>query len=589
MLGRREFLSSLLLPSISIPVPGLHHPRPATTADCWLQVVIPFLVEDAPRDIHSEIVLTASSFTGKRGFEDLSAGNDYRIHLFDASGKRIALEDLERGGSLKRIHPLRAQLINLDTLLSRKEAFWGSALIEVLPRSRALRHMGDLFSTAFVRWHLNGLFDCIHANPNPPQLLTGAYYSTMPFPPAESLTVGCTLFNPSDRLASGRIRLLDTKGTERKVISYELEQRATRIFSLGSGKLEQSPESVLESRDEARSPLLQSGGTISVENHRNSPKCFSYMLIRSREHKDQFAVEHPLFQGDFSLTPENRVPFDSQGKLRARTLVFTPLWFAGARQRGLTLESSAYLSSGKALGESLWVQPFVTGPEGTIHWTSTRDRDFLSRAGESVDRGCLRLRSFASFALHAKEQGLDSNFAGGLALATSPETNHSLMKVQVAVKEWNSFALSHFRPGSRLARPLQTIEARGGLASDYLVTGIRVEGEDAQPRSDSLLAFYNIEFEEERSGSAQLQLFGAQGLIKEAKLGSLPPLGSRHIWVSQLFPGIRSSAGEVWTLRMTDEAATVVVSAIHFDFQHRQLAIDHGSDRFSTYLDYSCL
>jgi len=30
------------------------------------------------------------------------------------------------------------------------------------------------------------------------------------------------------------------------------------------------------------------------------------------------------------------------------------------------------------------------------------------------------------------------------------------------------------------------------------------------------------------------------------------------------------------------------MSAVHLDHERRDLALDHGSDRFSTFLDYGC-
>lgn len=42
------------------------------------------------------------------------------------------------------------------------------------------------------------------------------------------------------------------------------------------------------------------------------------------------------------------------------------------------------------------------------------------------------------------------------------------------------------------------------------------------------------------------------------------------------------------TLRLTDVNAVVIMSAMHIDYKRRDVAIDHGSDRFSTYIDYGC-
>ena len=60
---------------------------------------------------------------------------------------------------------------------------------------------------------------------------------------------------------------------------------------------------------------------------------------------------------------------------------------------------------------------------------------------------------------------LPPNFSGGLAVAVSPDTNHTLFKVEVRVREWKAYAFTHFRPGLRSARWYQKPKPRGGLAT----------------------------------------------------------------------------------------------------------------------------
>lgn len=585
VLGRREFISTFLLAPAFRALPDAKRPP------CWLRVVIPFLFSDSARNLESEIVLVPTSFAGVRGFEEGKAGNLYRIHIYDADGNPVASEVLKEMADRepKSLAALRSESLSLRKLLPSLRSFWGSAVVEIRPTQDTLTHYGDLFSAAFVRWELQGMFDCIHANPDPPQLGSGGFASTMPFLSTEDWTTFCTLFNPAEREAKGVVRILDAHGKETRRVPYRLKPRATRILAVSNAKLHDRPELALEALRSTADSSVRGAGTLSIENEPHSPKCFSYMLVRGHSSPRQFAVEHPIFQGEAPAMPALETPLDSAGRLRARTMVFTPLWFSGYKCRGLTLDSSACLSSGKGLGAWLWMQPFATGPDGSIYWTSTRDSEFLKRSGAVAEQGYLRMAPFQSIFVAARDLGLPAGWAGGFALATAPETNHSLMKIQVTVREWDQIALSHFRPGSRLARPLAKIPERGGVVSDYVIAGVQIRQDSGNSKWDSLLAIYNIEFEEEHTGAPLVQLFGPSGLIRQRKLGPLPPLGSRHVWASEIFPDVQTPAGEIWSLRLIDESAVVVASAIHFDFAQKQLGIDHGSDRFSTYLDYPCL
>jgi len=42
------------------------------------------------------------------------------------------------------------------------------------------------------------------------------------------------------------------------------------------------------------------------------------------------------------------------------------------------------------------------------------------------------------------------------------------------------------------------------------------------------------------------------------------------------------------TLRLVDERATLLMSIVHLDCVRRDLSLDHGSDRFSTFNDFGC-
>jgi len=149
-------------------------------------------------------------------------------------------------------------------------------------------------------------------------------------------------------------------------------------------------------------------------------------------------------------------------------------------------------------------------------------------------------------------------------------------------------AFTHFRPGGAVHKSYRLADDRGGLASDYIVSGCHVMGRGAARKRDCLLALMNIEFGEEHTGTPKLQLFGPSGLVAEKQLGDFPPLACRHRLVSELFPDAQTEPGHPFTVRMLDANAMMVVSALHLDYERRDLALEHGSDRHSTYQDFKC-
>jgi hypothetical protein len=98
----------------------------------------------------------------------------------------------------------------------------------------------------------------------------------------------------------------------------------------------------------------------------------------------------------------------------------------------------------------------------------------------------------------------------------------------------------------------------------------------------------NIEFEEDNTATPVLQLFGPDGLAAEKRLDDFPPLACRHLLLSQLFPGLRSDPAHPYTVRMMVEKAITIVSALHIDYERRDIALEHGSDRHSTFQDFKC-
>ncbi|SPE43511.1 hypothetical protein SBA3_950002 [Candidatus Sulfopaludibacter sp. SbA3] len=153
---------------------------------------------------------------------------------------------------------------------------------------------------------------------------------------------------------------------------------------------------------------------------------------------------------------------------------------------------------------------------------------------------------------------------------------------------WGRVAFTHFRPGGAIAKSYRQVEERGSLASDYIVSGAHVIGPAAARKRDCLLAVMNIEFEDNFTGTPRLQVFGPTGLVAEKPLGDFPPLACRHFLLSELFPGLESDPAHPFTLRMQVPNALMIVSALHLDYVRRDIALEHGSDRHSTFMDIKC-
>jgi hypothetical protein len=102
---------------------------------------------------------------------------------------------------------------------------------------------------------------------------------------------------------------------------------------------------------------------------------------------------------------------------------------------------------------------------------------------------------------------------------------------------------------------------------------------------DEVIAVLNID-DQGLEGRPVVELFGPRGLITRLPLGVIPPFACRHFLLSELLAG--EVQYEALTLRLVDERAALLMSAVHLDHERRDLALDHGSDRFSTFLDYGC-
>lgn len=590
-LDRRTFLASLtgsLAAATTAPLSGLAQQYPEKAAPlvtgkrCWLDVAAPFVVVDPKLGINTEILLTATCFPGVSGFRDSQYSTTYEVELFDARGKAINL------GSARRtsIHAMRPTVMRMDQVLDRK-SFWGSARIRLAPEGNQVTHAGDLFSAGFVRWNTPQNFDNVHAHPAAPAQARGKFFYSMPFPSLDQYHCAFALFNPNDDESAGVVRLADRMGRTVVERRYRLRPHQTVLYSLGTLSEVDSPAQALGIAPPPTS-AARGGGVVAVINDTEAVS-FANTMIKGRN-GGTFTVEHPLHFADAPVKPARKSPYGPNRSFPAEALLYTPMLFNGRAFGGVELESRVYLSASRWREEALWAMPFATDNRGMIAWVSNRDDRFAERVEPAalVQEGLLRMEFFQSCMLDARRLPLPAGFSGSFATATVPPTSHSLMKVEVRAKDWDRACFTHFRPGGPAHKRYRTVAERGGLASDYIISGCQVRGTAADRRYDSLLAVMNIEFTEERNGSPKLQLFGPQGFMAEKALGEFPPLACRHFLLSELFPELQTAPGQPLTVRMVEENAMMVVSVLHMDYERRDIAMDHGSDRHSTYLDYGC-
>lgn len=573
-LTRREFLTSTVL------VPGLSSglgsrvatPSGALSAGCWLEVLIPFVVQDASQGYSSEIVLPSGAFAGRRGYTRDDVFTEYEILGYSQRGEPLKPRRL-------KLPSMRTTALNLSELYGRAEVL-GGARIRMLPHAAPLTHFADLFSAAFVRWNLGGS-SYLHAYPDPPQLRKIAHFSvlTLPHP---SQPAFLSIFNPNGVDNEALLEVFSREGKSVLRQSTQLAPYSTSIYDLRRNVISEELSSVWNSPEPTEAP---SGGTVVVSNPPDKPRVFFFFL--SGNGKSQLMSEHPVLQGGFTTKPSSQSPFSESGQFRAQSLLFCPLFFKDYSRRGLTFQSRAFLGAGKPPEAPQWLHPFACGTDGQIYWSSRHDQEFQARNAASLENGILRLAPHQTRLLDSGDLPLESGFAGGLAVACRPVLNQTLLKVEVRIKPWQAVCYSHFRPGATSSRRLLEIKGRDGLVSDYLISGVQVEYEGESYKYDSLLAFMNIDFETEETGEPVVELFGPAGFMARREMGELPGLASRFQWASELFPEALSVSGP-FSIRLTDAGSATVLSALHMDFSRRQVAIDHGSDRFSTYLDYSC-
>src|SRR5262245_46146930 len=173
--------------------------------------------------------------------------------------------------------------------------------------------------------------------------------------------------------------------------------------------------------------LTSAGGSIVVTNRKGSQKGFAYLMLR-RAGGVRFSVEHPIHQAPFKPLAAP-APFDAAGRFKARNILYTPLLFSSKPIGGITLDSRFHLSSGAPIEESLWMSPFVTDGSGNVAWQITPDTKLPGTISpKQIERDVIKLGPMQSCMLAAADLPLPKMFGGGLSLAISPTTNHTLMK-----------------------------------------------------------------------------------------------------------------------------------------------------------------
>ncbi|HEX3086550.1 MAG TPA: hypothetical protein VHP99_18590, partial [Pyrinomonadaceae bacterium] len=505
--NRRDFLAlfsrSMGAAALSRCIPGppaLASAQPdtpnqkATPTECWLEVCAPFLVEAPDAGIRSEIFLTSDTFVGRTGYTDGADATEYEIYLYDAQGKPVG----QNGVARQFIVPaMQTTVLSLSELLGEHKTFWGGMKIRLRPRGRQALHASDLFSSAFVRWKTDSSFDNVHANPDPwewkrPQ----SFFYSMPFPPLEQYECVFSLFNPNNEKSAGLLALHSEAGEKLKELAYELQPYASLLLNLRRGEfVNDFADAFLANRSHHASktaPLTPAGGTIAIVNQQRSTKSFGYLLIR-RAGSSRFSVEHPIHQPPFKPLRVT-APFDATGRFKPKNILYTPLVFHAQQIGGVTLETRFHLSSGAPIEEFLWAKPFITDAQGSIAWQVADKTPFPATISPNqIERETIKLGGMQSCTFAAADLALPKIFSGGMSLAVAPTTNHTLMKVELRVKEWGAHAFTHFRPGLQSARGYQASAPRGELATDYIACGARLEQRNGKKVRDEIVAVINID------------------------------------------------------------------------------------------------
>ncbi|HZS44577.1 MAG TPA: hypothetical protein VFC63_05700 [Blastocatellia bacterium] len=563
--ARGAFLSRGVMPSSA-------NRALATEGACWLDVSIPFVIEDPAKNYHTDILLSSDCFPGREGFEGGGSENKYEILLYDAEGRTVLPSKTK--SNIVTVPAMRPTVLKVRDLVDNRP-FLGGMKLRMQPSG--LDHYADLFSAAYIRWNFNGKFATVHANPDPQQFKEGKWYYSMPVFPSEEYNCTLSLFNPYENASVGTIKLVDGNAQVLHEQAYKLDAHSSGLVNMQTALIGYKASEVFGSTTSSKS--LLSRANVILENDSHTPKTFAYMMVSNRS-GDLFSTEHPLYQGDYPVASNSDEPFEASGKMTPKGVLFTPLIFSSRKVRGLELNTRVYLSIGRPLKENLWMLPFVSDAKGEVAWTSTNDQRFSNIAGAFRDRDTIRLKTFQSISLDTREMTIAKDFSGGFGVAVSPESTHTLMKVEVRAENWNTAAFTHFRPGGALSKGYLKAKDRGETQTDYVIGGARVE-RSATADLDCLLAIMNIGMEDGKTGTPSLEVFGSKGLLTTLKLGEFPALACRHVLLSDLIPNLNLS-DNIMMLRLIDMNARMIMSAVHIDFRNRTIALDHGSDRFST-------
>ncbi len=552
-------------------------------ATCWLEVTAPFVVESAELGIRSEIILTSDTFSGPQGHADRVDTTDFEIYLFDPNGKAIGGRGVAKQITAPAMH---TTVLRVRDLIGDGRSFIGGAKVRLRPRTRSAMHASDLFSSAFVRWTTDTSFDNVHANPDPLEWQRPeAFYYSMPFPPLSEYECFYSIFNPYPQRSIGEVTLHDPQGRVLRKIGYDLSGQSSAVLDVSTGEFISDVSTMFGSRPgSAAVPISQDGGTIAVANADGTVKNFGYLLIRKRGGR-RFSIDHPIHQ---SMYPQAKAaaPFDPNGGFRARNVLYTPLLFNSRKIAGITLETRFHLSAGRPLEEALWLSPFVNDRDGTVPWQFAGDKKLRAALPASqVVGGAIRLGTAESCVIDCSTLGLPRGFSGGFSLPIAPLANHTLMKVEIRAKEWGTHAFTHFRPGLGAARVYQKPEERGRLATDYITSGARLERKAGRLVRDEILCVINID-DKEIVGNPTVEIFSSAGLLAQVKIGEIPSFACRHFVLSEYLG--KNLGSDDLSLRLVDERATLLMSVVHIDYERMDIALDHGSDRFSTFADFKC-
>ncbi|HEU4432417.1 MAG TPA: hypothetical protein VFR51_03420, partial [Pyrinomonadaceae bacterium] len=555
----------------------------SSSGTCWLDVCAPFIIQDSALGIESEIVLTADNFLGATGYADGADATEYQVFLYDFEGHPLGESGIARQLTAGA---MRTTVIPVAELVGPRKSFWGGMKVRLRPKTRTPSHASDLFSSAFVRWKSRDSFANVHANPDPLQWQRAdSFFYSMPFPPLDEYDCVYSLFNPYSDRSAGALTIYDQFGATLKQLPYDLNPHSSALVDLRKGEYARTLDDTFNGKRSGHANRIGTrGGTIAVTNGQGSVKNFGYMLIRHAG-TPRFSIEHPIHQPPYNPTPA-RVPFDSAGRFKAQNILYTPLVFRSKKIGGVTLDSLFHLSSGAPVEEALWLNPFITDATGAVVWqTANGSKLPASIPEQQIERGAIKLRGQQSCVFDCSRTDLPKGFSGGLSLAITPLSNHTLMKVEVAVSEWNARAFTHFRPGLAAARSYQKPASRSGLGTDYIVAGACLSARDDKMVRDEIIAVINID-DKSIAGNPTLEIFTSAGLATRVRLGEVPAFSCRHYLLSTLLSG-KIGANDL-SLRLVDDQATLLMSVLHLDYQRRDIAADHGSDRFSTFGEFTC-